>query len=141
MTLEPSGDELYKTQTVQDDCEPAWNEDFKIKLHKVSERLQFSVWDDDTMSRDDMVARVDISCEDLVRNAGKVTEEALNLVTDDGEERGVITVSYEFVPRGGNMALVRPSENFLHGKLVINIHQANNLPNADRYSTDSSINI
>ena len=132
MTLEPSGDELYKTQTVQDDCEPAWNEDFKIKLHKVSERLRFSVWDDDTMSQDDMVGCADLSCEDLVRNAGRVTEETLHLVTEEGEEQGVITVSYEFVPRGGNMALLTPSENFLHGKLVINIHQANNLPNADR---------
>ena len=136
MTLEPSEKderELYRTQTIQDDCEPKWNEEFKIKLHKVADRLRFTVWDDDTITRDDMVGCVDISCEDLVRNAGQVTEKTLTLVKEDGEEQGMLTVSFEFMPRGGNMALLTPSDNFLHGKLVIKIHHANNLPNADRY--------
>ena len=133
VTLEPSGDELYRTQTIQDDLEPSWNEEFKINLHKVSERLRFSVWDDDTVSKDDKVGWVDISCEDLVRNAGRVTEKTLDLVKKGGKVQGMLTVSFEFLPRGGNIALLTPSENFLHGKLVINIHGANNLPNADRY--------
>ena len=134
MTLEPSGDELYRTQTIQDDLEPSWNEEFKINLHKVSERLRFSVWDDDTMNKDDKVGWADISCEELVRNAGKVTtEKTLKLVKKGGEFQGVLSVSFEFLPRGGNFSLLTPSENFLHGKLVINIHGANNLPNADRY--------
>ena len=141
MTLEPcekDEHELYRTQTIQDDCEPKWNEEFKIKLHKVADRLRFTVWDDDTITRDDMVGCVDINCEDLVRNAGNVTEKTLNLVKEDGQEQGMLTVSFEFMPRGGNVALLTPSDNFLHGKLVIKIHHANNLPNADRYFLDST---
>ena len=119
---------------IQDDLEPSWNEEFKINLHKVSERLRFRVWDDDSMTKDDKVGWADISCEELVRNAGKVTtEKTLDLVKKGGKSQGILSVSFEFLPRGGNFTLLTPSENFLHGKLVINIHRANNLPNADRY--------
>ena len=41
--------------------EPTWNEEFKINLHKVSERLRFSVLDDDTMNKDDKVGWADIT--------------------------------------------------------------------------------
>ena len=90
------------------------------------------------MTQDDMVGRVDICCVELVRNAGLVTRETLTLVKEDGETQGELVVSYKFEPRGGGHALLTPSDNFLHGKLVINIHRANNLPNADRHIFASS---
>jgi Ca2+-dependent lipid-binding protein len=88
------GKPMYCTRVIQDDLNPIWEEHAGILLKsdyiRADEQLSVELWDSDRMSADDVVGKVELSLQEMLKYPGKMfpQESKLHGVKADSEMPG-----------------------------------------------------
>lgn len=83
------GKPMYCTRVITDDLNPIWEETAALlvtpELIKADEQLSVELWDSDRNSADDIVGKVELSIQEMIRHPGKMYQHVSKLEgMDDG---------------------------------------------------------
>ena len=89
----------FKTKTHQDAGKfPAWNQVFNIRTDQVGDVLELEVWDEDTLSKDDLIGIGFFSVPYLV--SALEQKEAWFPLTYKDKKAGEVLIAHQFFPDG-----------------------------------------
>ncbi|KAG9396738.1 C2 domain [Carpediemonas membranifera] len=98
-----------RTKTKDNTYTPVFNEAIFVKNVSTSETLYMSVWDSDTFSSDDEIARTEVELSKVFGSRGGGNKTISCDLRDKGS-RGMLRVELTFVPQGSLDVLVQRAE-------------------------------
>lgn len=96
--LDDEEDYFFKTKTIRKTLNPTWNASTSIQIdNRVNEFLRIKVMDWDARGKDDFIGRAVIPLSDICPSG--LSELNIPVIGPEGENGGVLHLSFEFTPR------------------------------------------
>ena len=132
-----AGPETWKTKTIQDDCNPTWNESGEFCLFDHEQMLQVHAWDEDKgpLDPDDELGFATVSIGELLMAPQRTMELSLIMPEDEEETGSFITLSCDVCEWTSDVqslncdsAASPATRKSVCGLLIVIINRAFNLP-------------